>query len=237
MWIWLFTFAFAFADAPADRCRKTSEPKAPRFNVVKTLAELASQFQQLYESDTRLAGRIYWHPEQHNFLAPYGGSDVVIPKTLIEKISDHLQIALERGYADYPFYSDLGHAHLLYPKTWGSQAGDSVAVLEKILNSNEAKVLYHTAELLQLREGKFFNGALNPDPYLQWRYYSRNILGDLENSKNLAVLFAKNEKYNTVRSLDAYREWGTFYFSANKNGCFPFQFQGKTHYFDLSFSL
>ncbi len=237
MWIWLLPFTLAFADVSADRCRKSSDPKAPRFSVVKTLAELASQFQQIYESDTRLASRIYWQPNQQNFLAPYGGGEAVIPKAVIDKIADHLQTALDRGYADFPFYSDLGHGHLLYPKSWGNQEGTSLAILEKILNSSETKVLYHTAELLQLREGKFFNGALNPDPYMQWRYYSRNILGDLENSKNLAVLFAKNEKYNTVRSLEAYREWGTFYFSANKNGCFPFQFHGKTHYFDLSFSL
>jgi hypothetical protein len=241
LWISLLLSFLAWpSDASKERCLKTSHAAAPRFPVARSLDTLQAQFNQLYESDSRLHGRVYWEEKDNSYLATYSNKTVKIPLPFIEAVTTHLKIALERGYANFLFYSDMGHGHLIYStERWGNLAKEEnkLQVLENLLNANSEKVLYHTAELFQLKAGENFDGALSEDSWLQWRYYSRNFTGDLAVKENVAVYFAKNQKFNTVREIEGHREWSTFYFSANKNGCFPVHLKNKTIYFDLSFTL
>jgi hypothetical protein len=168
-WILIFLTTLAWpSDSPKERCQKeAATTAAPRFPVVQPIETMQSQYDQLYASETRLNGHIYWEEKEKTDLAAYNGKTAKIPWTFIASVTKHLKIALERGYANFLFYSDMGHGHLIYSKErWGSlgKEENSTQVLENLLNANSEKILYHTAELLQLRAGKNFDGEIPTDP-------------------------------------------------------------------------
>ena len=85
------------------------------------------------------------------------------------------------------------------------------------------------------------NKVLLDDRKIQWRYYSRNIIGNNLSSDRLEVIHAHNNKFNTAHAKDydeheeKYRYWGAGYaISASNKGCFAYKNKGETFYFDIS---
>jgi hypothetical protein len=203
--------------------------------VATSYQELQSQFTSLYESGRRLPHRIYWDEALGTYRGETSdGSVISVPADFLGHLRTEIELALQRGYGDFVYYSDLGHGHLLFPEKEAGLA-EGAALWEKALRSPDAKVLYHTAELLQMRNGYGPDAPLPQDPWLAWRYFSRNVLADNGTGENLAVLFAAPPAYNTVRSVDGYRELGTFLLSSSKDGCLSYRQNGKVYYFDLAF--
>jgi hypothetical protein len=84
---------------------------------------------------------------------------------------------------------------------------------------------------MKTEEGQFVE-----DRHVQWRFFTRNLVGHNKNQGKIELLHNETHSHNTAREYDeGYRYWGAgFYISANKNGCFAYQNNGKTFYFDLS---
>jgi hypothetical protein len=204
------------------------EPKVGFASVSEGYQDLKTKFEALYSSGQRLNHRVYWDESEQSYLAETDRGLIHLPKDFLAHLQTHFALALARGYADLLFYSDLGHGHLLVPASKKLSFAMALA-------SPSLKVLYHTAELLKMRDGFSPDAPLPQDPWLAWRYFSRNVLADNQTGENLAVLFAKPPAYNTVRAIEGYREIGTFLVSASKEGCFPYEQGGKTLYFDLAF--
>ncbi len=197
-------------------------------SVIYTLAEAQAQYQNVYESGHRITQRVYWSATENAFVMKQSKASLKISPQFISSLTQHIETALSRGYADFLFYSDMGHAHLFMP-----DSGDtSTTNIETHLGENTLTFLYHTAELFVLREN--FKGALTLDPWLQWRYYSRNFVAKNDSSDALAVVFAADAPYNTVRDLDNHSSVATVYMSASRSGCFPFRQNGATYFFDFT---
>ncbi len=76
---------------------------------------------------------------------------------------------------------------------------------------------------------------LLPDPDIQWRYYTRNIVGDNRGDDVLDMLREPTSIANTARDMEGHHYIGAgFSLSANEKGCFPFVHKGETSFFDLS---
>jgi len=197
----------------------------------------------MYESDKRLFERAYFDEQSGQFLLPardaWGGA-VVLPRRLIENVRRHIEKALSRGYAEYVFFPDMGHAHLFYPKDlWAAEYGSTPAaelsaMYSRLFDDPELLVLYHTAEQLQTRDE---NDELLNDRHLRWRFFTRNLVGDNAYLSRLDILHAPDHTANTSRKLPGYRYNGSgFGISANKDGCFPYVVDGVTYWFDFSLS-
>ncbi len=200
---------------------------------IESIKELKEVFERTYDSGFRLRDRWYYSASEDLYLGKLSGREVKIPKSFITNITKQIEVALERGYADYIIYADMGHGHLLVD----IGAPQSGLTLEEAFKLENSQMLYHTAELLKLRSGASFLGPIDLDPWLAWRYHSRNFVARNNSSDSLAVLFGgKNGAYNTVRNIPGVREFATVYFSATKNGCFSYKAKGETFNFDISFS-
>jgi hypothetical protein len=230
-----FMTLLAHADCTPAQSKENFITKGD-YPIFKTLAEAEVKYNEVYESGRRLKDRAFALPESGTIAIAKNGGIVEIAPAFISALTQQMQTALARGYANFLYYPDLGHAHILLPveknvdKKYDMQ---TPAGLQNLLGDSEIKFLYHTAELFQLRES--MTGPLTSDPWLQWRYYSRNFAASLNDSDNLAVLIETKGVYNTVRSIDGHSEKARVYFSASKDGCFPIQVQGKTLHFDIAF--
>lgn len=208
--------------------------------IIESIDDLKNEFHRLYYAPERLKGRIYWAPDEGRFRASNSTTEVHIPELFIESVQKHIRSALVNGYADFPIYSDMGHAHLLIPikdRIRLSQIQNRSRRLEEILKLKDLKLLYHTAELMRLRQGSTFKGPVTTDPWLAWRYHARNFLGENDPSKDLVVKFGGQDGgYNTVRSIPGYSEVEKIYFSAHKNGCFSVEAPGGEIFIDITFT-
>lgn len=203
-------------------------------------AEMAEAFRKTYESGARLRNRAYYDAALGSYVLPHRTGLVRIDETFLRSVTRHVEIALERKYAEYIFMPDMGHSHLHIP----TEDYDRLKAIEPISKMYETffsyrrlQMLYHTAEKLKVREGRIGNGAFPQDPTLLWRYFSRNPVGDNNGGENVAIYFQGKEpqRYNTVKDIPGHREYSAgFDIHATKNGCFPYQHDGKTYYFDLS---
>jgi hypothetical protein len=204
---------------------------------------MAQRFEELYQSEKRLFERAYFDEGLGLFLLPgreVWGGDVVLPNRLIENVRRHIEKALLRGYAQYVFFPDMGHTHLFYPEDlWETEyastpVSEYSAMYARLFNDPELMVLYHTAEQLQLLDE---NDELLLDRHLRWRFFTRNVVGDNAHLSRLDLLHEPSHKSNTSRKLPGYRYWGSgFNISANKDGCFPYVYDGVTYWFDISLS-
>jgi hypothetical protein len=201
------------------------------YQVLPSIKAAETKFNEIYQSGRRLKDRVYQGPDG-TYVLLLKNTEIQIPLAFIHALSRNIEIALERGYGEFLFYPDLGHAHLLTPETKNFKI-NSPSDYEALLAEPELQFLYHTAELIQMREGLL--GPLKTDPWLQWRYFSRNCLSPMSASENLAVLIEPHAAFNTVREIPNYSEKGRVYFSASKEGCFPITTKGKTLWFDISF--
>ncbi|MGH1439160.1 MAG: hypothetical protein ACRBBR_03520 [Cellvibrionaceae bacterium] len=197
---------------------------------------------EIYNSGKRLFQRSYYDEVSNSFILPHSvigeTSNVKLTKQFIASVRNHIENGLRKKYSEAIVFSDMGHSHLYFPKGhWEKNylhliREKKLALLyERMLADPELRVLYHTAEQITLK----VDGAVLPDPKSQFRYLNRNILG-YNNNKELKVLFAnKNKRYNTVVEIDGLHRWSAgFNISASKDGCFPYQTNGETRYFDIS---
>ena len=234
--------------------RKCSAPEAKEpilysteFRWGTSLEEQRKKFEEVYRSGKRLKSRAYFDRDQQKYVMPLLRSSdvklVSLPETFIQSVRRHIEISLERRYADFVFFPDMGHSHFFIPlKEWEKLqkigVEDMHVFYEKLFSLPSLKILYHTAEQLKIREGEDFRGPLpQNDNELLWRYFTRNPVGDNGGGENIEQHFAwDNASYNTLHELPGYKYFGAgFNISASEQGCFPYSHKGKTYYFDISF--
>ena len=211
-----------------------------------SLDEIKKLFEIEYETSHKLSTRVYYELEQDIFFLPQiDPSYPLIPLTenFIINVMMHIEMALEQKYADYIHFADMGHSHVFIPIKYYEQEIINTAnseIYNKILNHKESKFIYHTAERLKMIKDRVQGEQITflDDNYLKHRYLTRNIIGNNKQVQSLEVVQVDNlkETYNTVRSLENYKWWGSGYsIRSNKKACFPYKKAGKTYYFDISF--
>ncbi len=202
---------------------------------------MAAKFDEMYASDKRLTDRAYYDAERGLLLLPQSeiwGGPVVLPRRFVESIRRHIETALKLGYAEFIFFPDMGHNHFFIPRERYEAIYAPYDVPEfsemyaKMIDDPELMVLYHTAEQLRMHEDK----VLLTDRQVQWRYYTRNLVGDNNGLGHLVVLHDFSTFANTARSYPGHRYFGSgVNVSASQNACFPYVHNGEVRYFDLSF--
>ena len=207
-----------------------------------SLEEMKTKFEEMYHSGKRLKSRAF-----HN------GKDVVLPinnyggettyarltKEFIQNVTDHIEQGLKNTYVNYIMFPDMGHSHIFIPQKFYEEvlasipAGEKHLRYEKMLAHEGVRFLYHTAEQLSMVDE---NGQLSEDRKVQWRFFTRNLVGYNDGSKRVELLHNEEHGHNTARSYHpGYRYWGAgFNITGTSKGCFPYQYKGKTYYFDLS---
>jgi len=195
----------------------------------------------MYESDKRLQRRAYWDSTRGEIRLPFDerrGGPVKVAPDFIEHVAQHIELAFQQNVIDAVFFPDMGHSHFFIPETKFDEVYRPLPVekmarfYELFFSDSDLKVLYHTAEQLQTRDE---NGEVLSDPRLRFRYQTRNLLGRNDGTAEIQFLQNPQSPANTAHDLPGHRYWGAgFNLSAQKNGCFSFQRNGKTYYFDLS---
>lgn len=205
-------------------------------------SETQSLFQDLYDSPKRLYGRAYYDPQAEAFLVSNDVNPdklIRLPQSHLELIVRHIEQALESGLAEFVFFPDMGHSHYLIPmERWQSiyQRIPIPAVdtfYETLFQDPDVKVLYHTAEQMTLLD----EGSGRPlqDRHLQWRFFTRNLIGANRDDGHVHPVHAPDSRFNTLGDLPGHRFWGAgFYISSNKDGCFSYQTKSGTRYFDIT---
>jgi hypothetical protein len=212
----------------------------------QSLNQMGDNYKKIYSSTKRLYKHAYFDKEKGKYYLPnqYPENSVAeVPAAFIKNITAHVEEALLHKFADYIFFSDMGHSHFYVPlKDWDKLKDlsplESAKLYEGFFRSSGLRIMYHTAEQLKIKEGPRENASLPRDQFLLWRYFTRNLFGRNNGSRDLVTFFAwDNDNYNTYRAdLEGYYYYSAgFNISANKNGCFPFKKpDGTIEYFDLS---
>lgn len=208
-----------------------------------TLPEMAAKYEEIYTSGKRLWRRAYFDPASGDFILPYDdirGGNVVLSRRAILSIRRHIETALSKGYAQFIFFPDMGHSHFYISEQVWKEKYDHIPmskqslIYEGLLSDPNLKVLYHTAEQLKTLDDN--KRPLN-DQQIQWRYYTRNIVGDNEALGALEIHNAipSGSWANTMGQYPGHFLWSAgFNISASQDGCFPFVVNGQTYYFDIS---
>jgi hypothetical protein len=239
----LLAHSFAEAEVTPSACTPTSPSEIPLkrdYKILRTKAEIDQYAEKIYKSDARLMGRAYWDTTLNSIVIPYSEGSVKVAASFIDGIAGHLTMALKNQYADGIIYPDMGHVHLLLPTPEWEELKTSTADknirMEKVLASNTLKALYHTVEMVQLKDGDFAKGTFPQDPWKLWRYFTRNLLGTFNGLNSVEVIWASpSATYNTVRDVAGMTEVTTLYFSATHNACLPFATKDGEKYFDITF--
>ncbi len=226
----------------AQRCTQTEHPVVERsdFRWGLSFLEAADLFNQLYKSEKRLVDRYYYDSEK-GFVGDYYSSPgkkepLSIPLRFLYSIKKHIESALFLDYVQWAYFPDMGHNHFFLDQaefdSW--QGATNREVMSRIMSSPNTKMLYHTLEQIQVMDEE---KVLYPDAWSQWRYYTRNIVGDNRGEGYLEVHKNLEGSYNTVHEYEGKKYWGAgIYLHANEKGCFSYEHQGKTFYFDVTFS-
>lgn len=211
------------------------------FSWNQTLPQMKEKFEQIYHTDKRLKGRAYYDVAQNSVVLPQevfgqGNKVVRLSERFLKSITLHVERALQRGYVNFVFFPDMGHSHIHIPQSlWDStiqHINDRTELYEKMLNHPDVRYLYHTAEQL-----KMLGEDKKPveDRHIQWRLYTRNLVGDNKAQGRLDFLFEPTSDVNTAHGEEGYRYWGGgFNIHSSQNGCFPYKYKDKIYYFDLS---
>ena len=242
IWVFALIANFAFAQPPACLKPNADEPffYTKDFHWGMTLEDMGKSFDAVLAGNKRLFARAYFDPALNSYVFPSQDGPVRIDPRFIESITHHLEISLERRYADFVFFPDLGHSHFFVPDSdWSaiSKIKSKKDIYEALMNLRSLKILYHTAEQLKVRGGERYNEAFPQDKILLWRYFARNIIGDNDGGENVYPLFSfdKTIEYNTLSELKGHFFWSPgFNIATSSKGCFPYHKDGKTYYFDLS---
>lgn len=213
------------------------------FSWNSTLADIQERAERLYQEGKRLRARAYINQEgdvvlpYESFNRPAG--EVKITPQFVLSVRRHIEEALKLGYVDEVIFSDMGHSHFFIPQSFYDEviapipASEGARRYELMLAQPELKMLYHTAEqLLMLDEER----RLLDDRHLQWRFFTRNLVGDNKGQGKMELLHQEDHSHNTARGyLPGYRYWGAgYYLTANKDGCFAYRDGDEVKYFDLN---
>lgn len=240
----LFSFAVAAAAAPRPTCTPFAAGESPwqrDYRILTSKTELEQTDRAGYEGRERLKDRAFFDGTTKSFQIPYSDAAARVPDRFIDGLAAHLGKALTNQYADAVTYVDMGHAHLLAPaEEWTrlKASGSAIERMEKLLALPRLKALYHTAEMIQLKDGDFARGTFPQDPWKLWRYFSRNLLGTFEGERSLEVVWAgAGPTYNTVREIPGMTEIATLYFVSHHDGCFRFESKDGERFFDMTFEI
>ena len=213
------------------------------FSWAYDIPELLLKFTQVYNSPKRLPNRAFWDAKKQVLKLPYDayhGGDVEINETFIQTVVRHIELAFENQYVDAVFFPDMGHSHFLVPeqimkdKYQPYPVSNMSGMMTEMLQDEEIKILYHTAEQIRQRDDQ---GGLRNDPRLQWRYQTRNVVGQNRINTDLKIMQNPASLQNTVEGAPGYFWWGSgFNLSSQKEGCFEYKAHGHVLYFDLSLS-
>jgi hypothetical protein len=228
----------------AKRCvRENSGDAALYSNDFKwgyPLAEMIQRFSEIYKSPKRLPRRAYFDPVEKTLKLPYDssrGGDVTLPANFVKSVRRHVEEALRLEYIDGVFFPDMGHSHFLVPlKKWEKLSKIPVERMNELylamFKEPDLKVVYHTAEQLQTRDE---NKKLIEDRRVQWRFFSRNLVGDNRGEGRLELLQNPTHQMNTLGDVEGFYWWGGgFNISANEKGCIAYDDKGTVKFFDLS---
>ena len=214
------------------------------FSWGMSLDDMKTKFQEIYHSGKRLKARAYFDQETGLFVLPKHETSetkkVRLTAQFLSSVKKHIESALKHGYADFVFFPDMGHSHLLLPVDFYEREIKNRPVKEQHLSyeamfaSNEIQILYHTAEQLKVLDT---DNNLLADKYLQWRFFTRNLVGDNKAEANMKIYKALDTSANTTAESHAHGDkwWGGgFNISSSAEGCFAYEKGGKTFYFDIS---
>jgi hypothetical protein len=212
------------------------------FRWNQPLDEIQRRARGLYEDGKRLRNRAFLD-EDRGLLMPvssFSGTQYseLTPKFILS-VRRHIEEALRFRYVDAIMFSDMGHSHFFIPNDFYDRelahlpVRDRDVFYTKVLAHEGLKMLYHTAEQLTMLDE---DRQLLADRHIQWRFFTRNLVGDNKGLGKLEFVHQQDHSYNTARDYQpGYRYWGAgFYVTASKDGCFPFTHQGETYYFDLN---
>ena len=225
---------------------QSEELHSDEFRWDYTLPEMADKFESIYESGKRLFMHTNYEPKQKTFLLyvdPEKPRPVPITENFIKSVTLHIETALQKGFADFVFFPDMGHSHLHFPEEhWDSfyrpmdlSYKNRHNIYEKFLADPKMKALYHLGEQLQFHDQ---NEHLLKDSVISFKYWHRNFVGQNDGTRTHSVAVIQNrEWYNTVTSLPDYHRHSQGYaISASHKGCFPYiDKDGKTRFFDIGF--
>lgn len=197
---------------------------------------------EVYEKGLRLRERAFVEDGKIYLpFKPFGGEEqkILLSERFIKSVIGHIENGLKRNYVEAIIFPDMGHSHLFVDEEFYNKFVKDIPVkeghkrYELMLNHPETRFLYHTAEQLAMKNE---DGTIKDDRHLQWRFFTRNLVGHNKNQGKIELLHQEDHNYNTARSYDkGFRYWGAgFNISATKNGCFSYQHNGQTYYFDLS---
>ncbi len=237
--IGLFCFySVANATEENQRCKPETASDAKLYSTDLRweipFVEMMSLYRSIYSSKKRLPKRAYFDEATGTYKLPFAegfGGDIPISENFIATIRHHVETGMARGYVDALFFSDMGHSHIFIPESKYESTYKSIPINEMtrfyrlLFEDPEIKILYHTAEQLKF----------TAEPHVQWRFYTRNLIGENRQDGDVYVLPAVEHRANTLRDLDGHRLWNTgFHISASEAGCFPYMERGQIRYFDLS---
>lgn len=229
----------------AQRCQPLSAKEqaiyANDFQWNYDIPSLLTKFVEMYQSPKRLPQRAFWDKKSKTLKLPYDkerGGDIVINENFVQSIARHIERAFELKYVDAVFFPDMGHSHLMIPTKLMKEKYDLYpvdqmsAMYRDVFQDSQVQILYHTAEQLQTLDE---NREPIQDERTQWRLHTRNIMGHINPTAELAVLQNPESAVNTVHEVPGHYWWGAgFNLSAQKDGCFEYRHNGKVYNFDLS---
>lgn len=214
--------------------------KSTDFRWGFSLPELLQKWQEIYTSNKRLPTRAYWDSQKASLVLPYStsrGGNPELPFNFLHSVRRHVEVAFAADYIDALIFPDMGHSHFLIPDAkykneYKFPVSQMAQTYEQFFNDPELLVVYHTAEQLTITTTE---GKLLPDRRSQWRFFSRNLIGDNLGLGRLQLAQNPTHKHNTTDGLPGYNWWGAgFNISANKKGCIAYRRHGSIEYFDLS---
>lgn len=223
----------------------TNEPvlRHGDFKWYYTKEEMDERFSEIYDSGKRLLDRARWNEESNRYELVYVSSKfrkpVPINSRFIDGVRNHIERALQLGYARHVFFPDMGHAHMLIANPYYEEVISDIPVsqLHEVyvgaLAHPETRFLYHTAEQLNMLDKQHH---LLPDKYLGWRFYTRNLVARNNTNGTLDIHRNLESIANTVCQVKSpHRYWSAgFHISASKDGCFSYQHDDETFRFDIS---
>lgn len=195
-----------------EAMRRCSVPKADEkvlysteFKWGMSMQDMKDKFADVYASGKRLKARAYFDEPSGRFILPHSTSTstqkVRLTSQFLKSVKLHVEEALKNHYIDYVMFPDMGHSHLLLPKSFYDRevrprpVSEMHLAYEAMLASPAVKILYHTAEQLKVIDE---NKELLPDRHLQWRFYTRNLVGDNRGEGQMEIFRALNTGANTA---------------------------------------
>lgn len=228
----------------AKRCdpvQQSAPLYADEFKWGYGLSDLISKFFEIYKSNKRLPQKAYWSRSDNQIQLPIRkgwGASVQITPTFVQSVAGHIEKAFELQVIEGVFFPDMGHSHILIPEQHYEKNYSHFKVEEfsdkykKFFTDSNVEFLYHTAEQLKLLDN---DNKVLPDPYIQHRHATRNIVG--KNQPQAELKFLQNDQSiaNTAGAPPGYAYWsGGFNLSANQDGCFAYTHKNQVYYFDIS---